>query len=187
MTVFSQMQTHLAGIVNKLIPVFLTALLTSTCVVAAEPIPVGYVDMQQIMGASTVARQAAADSERATEAARGQLEVEQRAIAQMQKDFARDEAIMSESQRNTRQQAIQERMKAYEKLAADLQQQINQQRLALAEKALGPVQEAIDAIAREEGVIAVFERSESGLLYLQDGRDLTAKVIERLKAAEGKQ
>ena len=93
---------------------------------------------------------------------------------------------MSESERNARMKAIEERLQAYNKQAADMQDDINRMRVAMAEKALRPVQKAIAEIAREEGVNAVFERTESALLYVDDVMDLTDRVIERVQAGEGK-
>lgn len=153
--------------------------------IAIEPVRMGFVDMPRIIEASAGARDAAAETERAADAAREQLKKEQQAIVKMQEEFAKDTAIMSESQRNTRQEEIQARMQAYNKQAADLQEELNRQRLVLAEKALGPVQKVITDIAKEEGLNAIFERTESALLFVDDSMDITDRVIERLKAAEG--
>ena len=100
----------------------------------------------------------------------------------MQEDYKRDEAIMSESQRSSQQQAIQSRMQAYQQMAIELQQEINKKKLQHAKKALQPVQRIVTDIAREEGLNAVFERSEGALLFVDDSLDLTDRVIERIKA-----
>ena len=172
--------------VNYLLFISAMVLLTGNSVLAAEPARMGFVDMPRIIEASAMARDAAAETERAADAARKQLDTEQQAIAKMRQEFAQDGTIMSESERNARMKAIEERLQAYNKQAADMQDDINRMRVAMAEKALRPVQKAIAEIAREEGVNAVFERTESALLYVDDAMDLTDRVIERVQAGEGK-
>lgn len=149
---------------------------------AIDPVRAGFVDLARIVEATGMAKASEAEARQAVMEARSRLEAEQQAIVKMQEDYKRDEAIMSESQRSSQQQAIQSRMQAYQQMAIDLQQEINKKKLQHAEKALQPVQRIVTDIAREEGLNAVFERSESALLFVDDSLDLTDRVIERLKA-----
>jgi outer membrane protein len=176
----------MTAIINYALFVIAVVMLIGTPVHAAEPARMGFVDMSRIMEASALARDAAAENERADNAARKRLEAEQQAIARMRQEFARDGAIMNDSERNARLKAIEERLQDYNKLAADLQDEINRLRVTLAEKTLGPVQKAIAEIAREEGVNAVFERTESALIYVDDDMNLTDRVIERMQRAAEK-
>jgi Skp family chaperone for outer membrane proteins len=54
--------------------------------------------------------------------------------------------------------------------------------MELAREELKPVQKAIGKIAEEEGLNAVFDRSESGLIFIDRNMDLTDRVIKRLGA-----
>ena len=149
---------------------------------AIDPVRIGFVDLPRIMEATGMTEASDTEAKKVVTEARARLESEQQAIVKMQEDFKRDEAIMSESQRTSQQQAIQSRMQAYQQMAVDLQQEINRKKMQQAAKALQPVQKIINDIAGKEGLNAVFERSDSGLLFVDDSLDLTDRVIERLKA-----
>ena len=149
---------------------------------AIDPARMGFVDLPRIMEATGMTEASDAEAKKVVTEARARLESEQQAIQKMQEDFKRDEAIMSESQRSSKQQAIQSRMQAYQQMAVDLQQEINRKKMQHAARALQPVQKVIAEIAAQEGLNAVFERSDSALLFVDDSMDLTDRVIERLRA-----
>lgn len=152
--------------------------------IAIEPVRMGYVDMPRILEASGVAKESETEARQAVAAARAKLEAEQQAIIKEQQEYKRDEAIMSESQRSEKQQALQVRMQAYQQMATDMQNDITRQKMQLVEKIMGPVQKIIAEVAREEGLNAIFERTESALLFVDDSMDLTDRVIERMKKAD---
>jgi outer membrane protein len=149
---------------------------------AIDPVRMGFVDMGRIMDETGIARNSEAEARQVVTEARAKLEGEQQAIVKLQQDFKRDEAIMSESQREAKQQAIQSRLQAYQKMGLELQQEINIKKLQFVEVALRPVQKAITDIAREEGLNAVFDRTESALLFVDDSMDLTDRVIKRVNS-----
>jgi outer membrane protein len=150
---------------------------------AIDPVRMGFVDMGRIMDETGIAKNSEAEARQVVAEARAKLEGEQQAIVKLQQDFKRDEAIMSESQREAKQQAIQSRLQAYQKMGLELQQEINIKKLQFVEVALRPVQKAITDIAREEGLNAVFDRTESALLFVDDSMDLTDRVIKRVNTS----
>ena len=149
---------------------------------AIDPVRMGFVDMGRIMDETGIARNSEAEARQVVAEARAKLESEQQAIVKLQQDFKRDEAIMSESQRAAKQQAIQSRLQAYQQMGLDLQQDLNRKKLQFVEVALRPVLEAIKEIAGEEGLNAVFDRAESALLFVDDSMDLTDRVIKRVNS-----
>ena len=169
-------------VLGRLILLPLLMLTVNSNVHAIDPVRAGFVDIGRIMQATGMAKASEAMGRQVVMEARSELEAEQQAIVKMQEDYKRDEAIMSESQRSSQQRAIESRMQAYQQKALDLQQEINKKKLQHAEKALQPVQKIVTDIATEEGLNAVFELSDSAVLFVDNSLDLTDRVIERLKA-----
>ena len=149
---------------------------------AIEPARIGFVDMPRIMEATGIAKKSEAEAKQGIAEAQTKLEAEQQAIVKLQQDYKRDEAIMSESQRKSKQKALQSRMQAYQQMAVDLQNKLKKSQMEFARVALKPVQKAIGKIAEEEGLNAVFDRSESGLVFIDKNMDLTDRVIKSLGA-----
>jgi outer membrane protein len=149
---------------------------------ALEPARIGFVDMPRIMKATGIAEKSEAEAKQGIAKAQSKLEAEQKAIVKLQQDYKRDEAIMSESQLKSKQQALQSRMQAYQQMALELQNELKKSQMEFAREALKPVQKAIGDIAVEEGVNAVFDRSESALVFIDKNMDLTDRVLKRLGA-----
>ena len=158
------------------------ALLVNGSAYAIDPARIGFVDMPRIMKVTGIAEKSAAEAKPMVSEARVRLEEEQQAILKLQEDFKRDEAIMSESQRSAKQQALQSRMQAYQQMAVELQTELKRKQMDFARVALKPVQKVIGEIAAEEGLNAVFDRTESALVFIDKNKDLTDRVIERLGA-----
>ena len=156
------------------------ALLVNGSAHAIDPARIGFVDMPRIMKATGIAEKSEAEAKQGIAEAQSKLEVEQQAIVKLQQDYKRDEAIMSESQRNTQQQELQSRMQAYQQMAVELQSELKRKQMDFAMTALKPVQKVIADIAREERLNAVFDRSVSALVLVDKTMYLTDRVIERL-------
>jgi outer membrane protein len=181
-TMISSQFLQYGHVLGRLILLPLLMLTVNSNVHAIDPVRAGFVDIGRIMQATGMAKASEAMGRQVVMEARSELEAEQQAIVKMQEDYKRDEAIMSESQRSSQQRAIESRMQAYQQKALDLQQEINKKKLQHAEKALQPVQKIVTDIATEEGLNAVFELSDSAVLFVDNSLDLTDRVIERLKA-----
>jgi outer membrane protein len=149
---------------------------------AIDPVRMGFVDMGRIMEETGIASNSEVEARQVVAEARAKLESEQQAIIKLQQDFKRDEAIMSESQRAAKQQAIQSRLQAYQQMGLEMQKDLNRKKLQFVDVALRPVQKAITEIASEEGLNAVFDRAESALLFVDESMDLTDRVIDRVKS-----
>jgi len=155
-------------------------LLAAQPAAAAGSIRIGFVDMQRVMAESKAGKDASKQAERAQKSAVTKLEAEKRSIDKLQEAYKRDEAIMSDSQREERQKEIIERAQAYQKMAAELQQNFDREIGKSAGKALEQANEAIKQVAKEEGLQMIFEGTESGLLFAEPDLDLTDQVIRKV-------
>jgi outer membrane protein len=149
---------------------------------AAEKLRIGYVDLRQVVVESKGGQQHKAEMEKAVKAKQEQISKEEEKLKALKDKFDKDQLAMSESQKQARQQELQEKFQALQKLANDAQGELRKKDMDYTNKSLGEVREIIGALAKEEDLALVFEKSELSVLYAEDGLDLTPKVLQKLDA-----
>jgi outer membrane protein len=87
---------------------------------------------------------------------------------------------MSQQELDKRTGEIQDRVKELQKKAAEFQARVAEEQASAGEDILKLAQQVITGIAKDKKLSAVFERTRSGLLFIEDSLDLTDEVIRRL-------
>jgi len=156
--------------------------LSMTPVQAAKSGKIGYVNMQEVIDKSKLGQQAQETLKEKFGDRRQKLAEEQQAIRQLQKTLDKDKALMSQKELDKKTGEIRDRKKKFQQQATGLQKEVAQEEDKLAQQILRPTPAIITAVAKDKKVSAVFERRQSGLLYIDEGLDLTAEVIKRFDA-----
>jgi outer membrane protein len=154
---------------------------------AAEPVSIGYVDMQRVIEESKLGKQAFATLQDKYAEPQAILQKEEKEIMQLQQNLARDGALMSQSELDKRKAALQERISQIQRKAAMAQQELSQDQAKLGSGIIKPAQEIIVELGKERKLTAIFERTQSGMLYVEEDRNLTNEVIKRLDAKTAKE
>ena len=89
---------------------------------------------------------------------------------------------MSQAELDKRKAEFQERVSQIQRKAAMAQQELSQDQAKLGGGIIKPAQEIITELGKEKKLTAIFERSQSGLLYVEADKNLTDEVIKRLDA-----
>jgi outer membrane protein len=148
----------------------------------AQDVKIGYVDMRRVMIESKSGSKVRAEIEKTIKERRESLARDEQQLKNLQQAFEKDKLLLSESQRATKQNEFEEKVKAFQKARADAQREIEQKERDFTSKALPKVREIIRVIAKEQKLSLVFEKNEAPVLYAADGPDLTEKVIQRFDA-----
>jgi outer membrane protein len=166
---------------KRLVPLILPLLLAATPL-AAEPGSIGYVDMQVLLDKSKMGQKAQEALKEKFAGKQEEFAKEEQSIRQLQQTLARDEALMSQTELDKKKGELKARVEAFQKQVAEAQQALVQEQNKLGVEILEPAQGIIEEVAKDKKVTAVFERRQSGLLYIDEGVDLTPEVIKRLDA-----
>jgi outer membrane protein len=151
---------------------------------AAEPAAIGYVDMQRVLEQSAMGKKANETLKEKFSSPQKELAEEEQAIRELQQKTGRDAALMSQAELDKRKGEIEQRVRELQQKAMATQQELARDQAELGKKIITPAQEVIAQLAQEKKLSAVFERNQSGLLYIQDSLELTDEVIKRLDARE---
>ncbi len=153
-----------------------------TPVQAAKPGKIGYVNMQEVIDKSQWGLQARETLKEKFGDKQQELAKERQSIGQLQQTLDKDKALMSQKELDKKTAEIREHKKKFQQKLAEIQKEVVQEEDKLANRILKPAPAIIAAVAKDKQVSAVFERRQSGLLYVDEGLDLTAEVIKWLDA-----
>jgi len=162
--------------------ILLALLALAVAAQAADPVAIGYVDMQQVIQQSKRGQAAQSALEKKYEEPQKKLGEEEQAIRQMQQKTSRDAALMSQAELDKRSAELRERVQKFQQEALATQQELGKDKAKLGGDIVKAATEIVAKLARERKLTAVLERSSSGLLYIQDALNLTDEVIKRLDA-----
>jgi outer membrane protein len=160
----------------------LAILLFAVPAMAASPADIGSVDMQQVFDKSQLGQKAQETIKGKFGDKQKKLAEEEQAIRQMQQTLTRDQALMSQAELSKKKKEIQTRLQDFQKKAAEFQQQLAREQARLTGEIMKPTQEVITGVAKSKKMSAVFERRQSGLLFIDESLDLTPDVIKQLDA-----
>jgi outer membrane protein len=90
---------------------------------------------------------------------------------------------MSADQVKKKEAEIKQRIEAYQKAGGALQQEVAKVQQQKGREVMAPAQKAVDAVAKQNKLPMVVERSLTGILYLDPGLDITDDVIKHMDAS----
>ena len=160
------------------------AMMAGATSVEAQAARIGYINSQRIMAEAPGTAEAQQAFERDMEGYRVELERLETELETLQETFERQQATLSATVRQERQQEMNVRFLAYQQRRAELEEtaQLRQEEL------VGPIMqrigEVIDVIRTEGSYGVIFDVAGGPMIVAADpSLDLTSQVIERLRAS----
>lgn len=153
---------------------------------AAENDYIAYVDLHKVLLESKIGKKNKTELDKLIKEKEATLGKEESKLKALQQAFEKDQLLMTDAQKKTKQKEFQEKAEAYQKMVNEAKQTVAQKDKEYASKSISEVKGIISEMVKEMKLRLVFEASESGLLYADASMDLTQKVIERYDALPGK-
>ena len=149
---------------------------------AAEVPTIGYVDLRRLLVESKVGQKNKAELDKLVKEKEKLLTSEEGKLQAIQQAFQKDQLLMTDDQKQAKQKEFQEKAEAYQKLVNEAKRDVGKKDNEFASQSLADIKKIIAVVAKEMKLVLVLETSESGVLYAEDGMDLTQKVLERYDA-----
>ncbi len=157
-------------------------MLLNNAALAADKPTIGYVDVRKVLLESKAGKKTKAEFEKIIKEKEGALLKEEEKLKAMQEAFQKDQLLMTDEQKKAKQKAFQEKADTYQKMVKEAKQEVGKKDNEYAAKSMTEIRGIVTDLAREMKLSLVLEASESGLLYAEEGMDLTAKVMEKYDA-----
>lgn len=147
------------------------------------PAKIVVVDVQKVLTMSKAGKDASEFLHRmqndAIDMAKGMSE----RIEKLENDLSQTAASLSEEERARRRQTIENLRNELRRFSEDQNLEIGKKRDSVLRQLETQIKPIIDTIAKEKGITAIFNKFESGLVYVDEAADITDLVIQRFDGA----
>lgn len=154
---------------------FLLANLIATPVRA--DLKVGYVDLQRALQEVSEGQQAKARLKGEIDKKKGEFESEQKKLRDDGLVLDRQASAMSEEVRVQKMKELQARLMQISEKGQKLQVEFVEKERVELRKIFDKMDPIVAAIARREGLAMVFEKTDSGLVFAEQGLDVTNELV----------
>jgi len=139
---------------------------------------VGVVNIQKIITSVKLGKNVMKTLEKSFKAKKVTLKKEEDAIKKMQKDFQKQNLVLSDKAKAKKEDAIRKKIAGIQQNTMKFQKEIQKQELELKKPILEKLKGVIDTVSEDEKVDITFEVSQSPVVYAKNKVDLTDKVIK---------
>jgi outer membrane protein len=162
-------------------PVSLEAQARGAQPAATQATRFAFVNSQRILAEAPSAREAQQTFERDMQRFRIEVDSLEQALETSQADFQRQQATLSPTVRQQRQQEIQQQFITYQQRVQELEQTAQRRQAELIEPVMQRISEVIEQVRREGNYAMIFDASAGALITADPALDLTDRVISRLQ------
>jgi outer membrane protein len=154
----------------------------------AQPKPalVAYVDMQRALMEVEDGKQAKAALEKMKTERQAELDKQQDALREMQKNLEAQKQFMKDDVRQSKEEEFRTKLGDLQLTYAKLQKELAVKEQELTKDILARMSRILAKIGEEGGYAMIFEKTESSVLWAPQHLDLTNELIRRYNAGEGK-
>lgn len=159
--------------------VAVAGLLGSTMAGAVDNPKIGYVDMRAVLLESKAGKQHKKEMEKFVQSKQAALKKEEDKLKSLQQSLEKEMLTLTEAQKQDKQRGFQEKVQNLQKLAQDAERELRKKDAEYTNKSVEEIRKIITETAKEEKVSLVLGKTETSVLYAEEGMDLTPKVIKK--------
>jgi outer membrane protein len=143
---------------------------------AGADFKVGIIDGMDIVGKSAAGKSIQESLKRKGEELGRPIEAKRKDLARMLTDFEKQASVMKEDAKKKKEEEINKKVEELRKQGAEAEKELTK----FQEKELAPLfqklEQAVNDVAKEMKLDAVFDKRNSGLMFINPSLDITEKV-----------
>lgn len=171
---------------KKVIIVIIVSLIMSGAAaikVNAEEMKFGFIDLNEALNESDEGKKAVMSLESLIKSKQKIIEEKEVELNSLKSEIMNQTAVLNSAALKKKQEQHDELLKVYQRMVQDSKEEIQKKQSDFMKDILVDLRKVIADYGKREGYTAIFEKYESGLLYMPDSTDLTDKIIETFNNA----
>ena len=145
---------------------------------AADAMKIGYVDLQKALNMSSAGKAAKEKMKAKFKDYDADVQKRQEELKKLKDDLEKQALLLSAEARAAKERDYQQKVKDYQRLTKDIQEELQQTDADYTRKILEEIFKVVQQIGKQEGYTMILEKTESSILYANDGIDMTDRVIQ---------
>jgi outer membrane protein len=148
----------------------------STSALAVDKI--GFINLQEIMQDSNAGKKAAEDFKKFYEKETLEIKTAEKDLKKMKEELEKQGSIMNQSSRNEKEAAYQKKMRDYQLLVNDTNEELKKRDQEMTQKLMPGIIKIVRSIAEKEKFTLVIDVATMPLPYYAKENDFSMRVIE---------
>jgi outer membrane protein len=152
----------------------------------ADPLKIGYVDMQRTLNQCVTGQEAKKVITGEVEKMHKSLEGRQKELNKLREDLEKRGTVMNESVRREKEKEYQAKLRDVQRMQRDFEEDVRRKDRELTDKVLRDLAIIVQQIGEEGKYSIILEGNQPSIIYISKGLDLTEEVIKRANALKSK-
>jgi len=152
----------------------------------ADPLKIGYVDMQRALNQSVIGQEAKKLITGEVDKMHKALEGRQKELNKLREDLEKRGGVMNESVRREKEKEYQAKLRDVQRMQRDFEEDIRRRDREMSDKVLRDLAGIVQKIGEEGKYSVILEGNQPAIVYISKGLDLTEEVIKRANASKTK-
>ena len=144
----------------------------------AGELKLGFIDLNRALNESNEGKKAVTALEKLVQSKQALIAEKEDALNKLKNEIASQTAILNSDALQKKQEQHDKLLKTYQRMIQDSKDEIQKKQSEFMKDILIDLRTLIAKFGEDEEYTAIFERFESGLLYMPASADLTDKIIE---------
>lgn len=153
---------------------------------ALAEVKIGFVDVRAAVTESKTGKQFRAEMDTYVKNKQASLKKEEDKLTSLKQKLEKEGLTLSDAQKQQKQKDFQEKVQALQTMAGDADRELRQKDAEFNKQTMEKVRKIANDLAKSEKLNLILIVGREGVLYAEEGMDLTAKVMEKLDAGAGK-
>jgi outer membrane protein len=149
----------------------------------ADETKFGFIDLNRALNESNEGKKAVTALESLVESKQKIIAEKENTLNKLKNEIASQTAILNPDALKKKQDQHDSLLKTYQRMIQDSKDEIQKKQSDFMKDILIDLRAVIAKFGKDEGYTAIFERFESGLLYMPESTNLTDKIIEIFNAS----
>jgi outer membrane protein len=152
----------------------------------ADPLKIGYVDMQRALNQCVTGQEAKKVITGEVEKMHKSLEGRQKELNKLREDLDKRGTVMNESLRRQKENEYQTKLRDVQRMQRDFEEDVRRKDRELTDKVLRDLAGIVQQIGEEGKYSVILEGNQPSIIYISKGLELTEEVIKRANTPKSK-
>ena len=158
----------------------LVSLLLTPALASAQELKIAFVDARRAVAGSKQGKAAKQRLDSVSEKKRDELRPREDALKRLTEEFESQRFVLSKDALQEREITLLKKRRDLERDFQSAQEELEIEQRRIMDPLLREVRNAVQSVGETKGFTVILERGSPGVLYFEDGLDITDLVIQRL-------
>ncbi len=145
---------------------------------AAEPLKIGYVDMQRALNQCAAGQEAKKVITGEVEKMHNALSGRQKELEKLKEDLEKRGLVMNEAVRREKEKDYQAKLRDLQRMQRDFEEDVRRKDREFSERVLRELEKIVKKIGEDEKYTVILERNQPTIIYISNALELTDEVIK---------